>query len=298
MIIDFRMRMPSPGYLASSAFEVWRSTKSRYGSMSEGRRPVPSMDAGDMDLFVAEMDEAGIDLGVLIGRKTKTAVRGRGNVPVEEMLTIMNRYPGRFEGMAAVDPLDPAPCTEIRRIKAAGMIGVCMEPFWSSESLYLNDERLLPVYQAIEAEGLLFSTTLNWMCGPNTSWNEPEHLEQIALWCPNLPILVVHACYPRTDELMAVAARHPNIYLIPDCYLYFPFLNTTEDQMMMYNHMLKNQVLFGSSYPIRGLGQALEESIARPWLPEARELFLWQNAARLLEHASHPLKTISKENIL
>ena len=282
MIIDFRVRPPTQAYRESGAYEVWLDPASRYRIQWEGREPVPSMLSGCMHTFVQEMDEAGINLSVLVGRVSQNARVGRGNVPARELADLMARYPGRFAGLAAVDPLDPQVERHIAEAKAMGLCGICLEPFWSSECLYLDDARLFPLYRLLEREALLFTTTLNYNCGQNTSWNNPMHIERIALACPELPILVVHACWPRVTELMAIAVRYPNIHLIPDCYHYFPFINTRSEQQLMYNHLLQNQVLFASSYPIRGFAQAVRHAAEGPWLPEPREKFFWKNAARLL----------------
>ncbi len=282
MIIDFRVRPPIESYLRSGAFEVWENPNSPYRNQWEGRIKTPSMD-GDMDLFVKEMTDAGIDISVIIGRMTKVHDKGRGNVTADDLLSIMKKYPGRFAGMPAVDPLASDAMEQIERAAAMGMVGICIEPFWSSEPLFLNDSRLFPLYKKIESLGLLFTTTLNFNCGESTKWNSPYHVEQIAMACPAMPILITHACWPLLTELMAIAVRYPNIYLIPDCYFYFPFINTAKEQRIMYNHMLQDQVLFGSSYPIRGFGQAVELSLEQgQWLPGPKEKFFWKNGAKLL----------------
>ncbi len=238
---------------------------------------------GDMDAFVREMEEAGIDISVIIGRMTKVQDKGRGNVTADDLDAIIRKYPGKFAGMPAVDPLDPDAMEQIERAADMGMAGICIEPFWSSEHMFLNDSRLFPLYKKIESLGLLFTTTLNFNCGDSTKWNSPYHVEQIAMACPDMPLLITHACWPRLTELMAIAVRYPNVYLIPDCYFYFPFIDTAKEQRIMYNHMLQNQVLFGSSYPIRGFKQSVELSLEQgQWLPEPKEKFFWKNGARLL----------------
>ena len=282
MIIDFRVRPPLPSFRATGLFKGWLNPTGAFVGMSEGREPIPSMLTGDYGLFMAEMDEAGIDLGVIVGRSTKTNTVGSGSVTAEEILEFMNRYPGRFLGMPGIDPAEDDAIAKVSRYKKLGMKGICVEPFWSTECLYVNDPSLFPLYEAIEGEGLILVLTLNWLAGKDTSWNNPQHIEDIAIRCPNLNIVVPHSCYPKLVEFMGICTRYPNVYSLPDSYFYFPFINTVDEQIMMYNHMLQDQVLYASSYPIRSLSQALRESLARPWLPEPKEKFLWKNAARLL----------------
>lgn len=285
MIIDFRVRPPLPAYRDSYAFTIWQVPTPPYHRMWEGRQPVPSSVSGDMDAFIREMDEAGIDFGVLIARTTKPSPQGREkemNVSCEDLLRIMQTWPGRFAGISAVDPLDPAACEQVGKAADMGMIGICVEPTRSSECMKLNDPRVFPLYKDIEQAGLLMTTTLGFNTGKNTSWNNTAFVEEISELCPDMPILITHACWPFVEELGVVAMRHPNVYLVPDCYLYFPFISTSHEQVMLFNDLLQDQVLFGSSYPIRGFKQSVDESLALPWTPEAREKFLWKNAARLL----------------
>ena len=282
MIIDFRVRPPIPSYLNSGAFHVWTDPELGYQCQWEGRIKDPSMD-GDMDAFVREMDETGIDIAVIIGRMSKSNDKGSGNITADELDAVCKRYPGRFIGMPALDPQDEDAFAQIDHALELGMPAICMEPFWCQTPMNLNDRRLFPIYEYLQEKRMLFNTTLNFNCGYHSSTNDPFHLEEVAKAFPDLPILVTHACWPRGVELMAIAVRYPNIYLVPESYVYFPFVNTVKDQMIMYNHMLQDQVLFGSSYPIRGFKQSLEHSLALDWLPGPREKFLWKSAARLLK---------------
>lgn len=284
MIIDFRIRPPFKSFRETGLFKTWNNPPSSgaFALMAEGREPVISAKTGDYGQFMAELDEAGIDLGVIVGRFTKTDSVGSGNVTPEEILDFMNLYPGRFMGMPALDPTAPDALSQIRRMKSLGMKGICVEPFWLDKCYRVNDPCLMDFYRAVEAENLTLVITLNWLCGNDTSWNEPKDIEDIAIACPNLNIVVPHSCYPKLVEFMAIMVRYPNIYSLPDSYFYFPFINTVDDQILMYNHMLQDQVLFASSYPIRGVGQALRESLDRPWMPVPKEKFLWKNAAKLL----------------
>ena len=283
MIIDFRVRPPFKSFRETGLFKAWISPPpGPFTLMSEGREYVPSVGTRDSGQCRAERDAAGVHLGVIVGRVTKTTSVGSGNVTPEEILDFMNLYPGRFVGMPALDPTAPDAFAQIRRMKSLGMKGICVEPFWLDKCYRVNDPSLMDFYRAVAAEGLILVITLNWLCGEDTSWNDPKDIEDIAIACPDMPIVVPHSCYPKLVEFMGICVRYKNIYSLPDSYFYFPFINTVDDQIMMYNHMLQDQVLYASSYPIRGLSQALRESLDRPWLPIPREKFLWKNAARLL----------------
>ena len=94
MIIDFRVRPPVPSYLTSGAFRVWTDPSLGYQCQWEGRIKEPSMD-GDMDAFVREMDESGIDIAVIIGRMSKSNDKGSGNITADELNEVCQRSTGR-----------------------------------------------------------------------------------------------------------------------------------------------------------------------------------------------------------
>lgn len=282
MIIDFRIRPPLPGFLESSLYTNWGNPRGLFLSMAEGREPVPAMHLG-INAFLEEFDNSGIDMGVIIGRVSGSSGQKKGAVTVEEIADFMELRPGRFRGISAIDAAAPDAVQQVRRAKAMGMSGVCAEPFWGDNGLRVNAPQLMDAYHAAEEEGLILVLTLNFICGNTTAFNQPRDIEDVAVACPKLKIVVPHACYPKMNEFMAIVARYPGrIYTLPDCYFYFPFINTVHDQITMYNHMLQDQVIYGSAYPIRSLKQALRESLDRPWLPEPKEKFLWKNAATLL----------------
>ena len=183
MIIDFRIRPPFKSFRETGLFKAWNNPPSSgaFALMAEGREPVISAKTGDYGQFMAELDEAGIDLGVIVGRFTKTDSVGSGNVTPEEILDFMNLYPGRFMGMPALDPTAPDALAQVRRMKSLGMKGICVEPFWLDKCYRVNDPCLMDFYRAVEEEKMTLVITLNWLCGNDTSWNEPKDIEDIAI---------------------------------------------------------------------------------------------------------------------
>ena len=281
MIIDFNVRPPLPGFIDSGIYHVWNYPTGFFQRMSAGRCPLPSVH--QEEAFMEEFHAAGIDLGVIIGHGLLSAGTGKRYNVVEEIASFMDKYPGKFKGISVIEAPAPDTVEQVHRAKAMGMSGVCVKPVHELHDASVNDARFMDTYHALEEEGLILVLTLDFLQGNRTAYNQPRHVEDIATACPRLKIVVSHACYPKLNEFMAMASRYRGrIYALPVYYFYFPWINTIQDQSLMYNHMLQDQVLYGSAYPARSLKQALEESLARPWLPEPREKFLWKNAASLL----------------
>ena len=86
MVIDFRVRPPYKSFLQLGIFPRWANPVTDPLKMSPfgmGRDPVPSCEQGSMELFLKEMDEAGVNKCVVMGRRTRNSSAGAGNVEAE-----------------------------------------------------------------------------------------------------------------------------------------------------------------------------------------------------------------------
>ena len=185
-------------------------------------------------------------------------------------------------GVAALDALDPAaPKIAERSVRELGMRGISIEPGWCSEPCYCDDPRLDPVYETAESLGVFVMITMSYLLGPDLSYSDPLRLEHVVSRYRNTPFLIPHACWPHFISMAAVSFKYPNLYWVPDFFFYLPFMPSV-DVMPAFNTALKKQVLFASSYPVRGLEEAVRRWKEKAWEPEALELSLSGNAARLL----------------
>ena len=62
--------------------------------------------------------------------------------------------------------------------------------------------------------------------------------------------------------------RCPNVYLVPDCYVYIDCMPFADTYIEAANSFLKYRTIFGSTYPERSLKQTIEGWKKRPWDPE------------------------------
>tara|TARA_A100001037_G_scaffold288170_1_gene298482 strand:+ start:18 stop:464 length:447 start_codon:yes stop_codon:yes gene_type:complete len=90
--------------------------------------PAPSFERQDIDLMFQEMDEAGIEMGV-VGVPAPTDKPGFVSTTNEVIADILNRYPGRFVGLGSIDTADPVRGLEdINHVLELGMVGLTVEP--------------------------------------------------------------------------------------------------------------------------------------------------------------------------
>jgi hypothetical protein len=105
----------------------------------------------------------------------------------------------------------------------------------------------------------------------------PLYLDQVALDFPELTIVGGHIGYPWTEEAIAVATKHENVYIDTSAYVVRRYPAPLVEFMRGHG---RRKVLFGSNYPMILPGKALEGLEGLGLDEEARELFLAGNARR------------------
>jgi uncharacterized protein len=282
MIIDFRVQPPYKSFLDIHFFRPRPAVEDPVtgNPFAVGRITPPSFEQQSIELFVQEMDEAGIDLAVITGQRTGPTGRSASNVDIAELV---RRYPGRFMGFGGIDPLEPGAVEEARRcVETLGCRGIAMLPGWSDPPLHDDDEAVYPIYETCRDLGLPVVITSSHYIGPDMTYSLPSHIQKVAFDFPELTIIVGHAAWPWTLQSCAVAMRCPNVYLMPEFYMYIPNMPGAEDYVKAANSYLSYRMLYSSCYPSRSLGQALAEFKTLPLKPASRENMLSHNGARLL----------------
>jgi uncharacterized protein len=282
MIIDFRVQPPFKSFLDIHFFRPRPAVEDPVtgNSFAIGRDPTPSFDQRSIEVFLQEMDAAGIDAAVIVGQRT--AARW-GSVANDDIAELVRLYPGRFFGFAGVDPLERGYLDEIRRsVEELGCRGIAILPGWSDPPLYDDDERVFPIYEACSRLGVPVLITSSHYIGSDMSFSMPVHIQHAAQEFPQLTFIVGHGCWPWTTQACALAMRCTNVYLMPEFYMYLPHMPGAEAYISAANSFLSYRMLYSSCYPSRPLHQALAEFKQLPINPAARENLLWRNAARLL----------------
>ena len=229
------------------------------------------------------MDEAGIGLGVTVGRSTP-AVR----ISNDTIATLVDQAGGRLIGVASVDPVAlgrEAAVGEARRaIGTLGLAAVNFDAGFYETPLRADDERLMPLYEAC----LELGVPAFIMSGPTTpdlAFNDPLAIDAVARSFPTLPIVVCHGCYPNIDTMIGVAFRNENVFVSPDMYFWAPGGRRYAEAATGF---LRDQLLFGSSFPFRPMRQSVEDWRALKLSDEISAKVFGENAARLFGRAVAP----------
>jgi hypothetical protein len=277
-IIDFRLRPPAKGFLD---MYLYRNKERTLGMTRQiGLRPAPSVVSESMAQCLAEMDAAGIGVGVALGRQSSETTR-IARVSNDDVADLVRAHPGRFVGIASVDLADTqgAPEELQRAIRHLGLKGLSVEPGMVEPSMYADDPRLYPLYQHcvdLDVPVILMS---GGNAGPDVSYSLPVALDRIARDFPRLAIVAAHGGWPWVVPTLHVAFRRPNVYVSPDMYLLLP---GALDYVQAANTYLQDRFLFGSAYPAASLVDYVDAFAKLPFEANVLPKICRENAARLL----------------
>ena len=279
-IIDMRNR---PAFLAD--FYGARPGTAAYNAAKWLNRRVGAKDdehfrrSYDLEGFVSEIREAGITRAVVVGRDTPDL-----SIPNDTIHQITAAHE-ELVGVASVDSQTQGTKGAVAEIDRAvnrlGLKAVNCEPGFGKPALRADDVSLRPVYDACAQLGV----PVFIMSGPTTpdlDDNDPVAIGRVAREFPKLRIICSYGFYPRVNEIVGVAFRYENVSVSPDMYF---FLHGSRLYIEAANAFMRNQLLFGTSYPFRPMKQTIDDFLALGLNDEVLDDVLFNNANRMAELA-------------
>lgn len=238
--IDFRVRPPYGYYMT-----MFRNEQAHFARLADAfdMTVSESQRTGNLECFVREMDEAGIALSVVPGRKQLGADNG-------DLFSLPRRYPGRFLIFPYIDPTDGSQAlTQIDRFLGEQDIrGVSAEPTFQQKPYAFDDPVAYPMYEKLQRLGLPLFISYSAKLLPVVDPDTVRQLGTVLHRFPELKVVVGHGGWPWHLEVMAMAFNTPNIYVVPD--MYGLTGAGSQDYVKAANTLMKHQMLFGTAYPI------------------------------------------------
>jgi predicted TIM-barrel fold metal-dependent hydrolase len=276
MTIDVWMQHPTPRFLGS---DMLASLRRWTGSAIPEAIPDAQI---PIEATLAAMDEAQVSFGLL------SAWRGPNGMDLisnDEVFDWVSRHPDRLAGLATADLDRPmAAVRELRRrVRDDGFVGLRVVPWlWDAPP---TDRRYYPLFAECVELGVPFCTQVGHTgpLRPSETGRPIPYIDQVALDFPELVIVCGHVGYPWTEEMVAVARKHQNVYIDTSAY-------TTKRLPAELIRFLKTgtgqrKVLFGTNYPMIRHAHALGGLDDLGLTDDARRDYLHRNAERVFRPA-------------
>ncbi len=255
-----------------------------YGSeLEQGRLALISAEWTPESL-VSLLDDEGIDIAVIRSRDIETTFGMK--IPDEASANLIQRFPDRFIGLAGVDPLKGKAAVKglEHAITDLGLKGVDL---WTYEyNLPASDRAYWPIYEkCLELNAVVFiESSMHFRRDARMDICRPIHIDYVAVDFPELKIVGSTPGFPWVAELMAVAWRHPNVYIststVRPKYLGKPN-SGYETLLQLGGSVLADKIMFASGWPMLSMKQGVTEVLHLPLREEVKEKWLYHNAARL-----------------
>ncbi|MBO9513641.1 MAG: amidohydrolase [Variovorax sp.] len=251
------------------------------GKMKVSNETLQGLTHEDM---LRRMDAAGIERSFLIAAKNGPIQhKASYHIPYEMVAEAVNRYPDRFHGLAGLDPTEGMAGVRLleKGIKEYGFIGAHFYPHWFE--LAPDHARWYPFYaKCVELDvPVQLQVGQSMLYDPNhrlRSVGRPISLDAVACDFPELKLIGIHVGIPWTDEMIAMAWKHPNVYIGTDAHSpkYWPasFVN-------YINSYGQDKVIFGTDFPVLDFERTRAEIEALGLRPEPRRKLLRDNVLRI-----------------
>jgi len=277
-VIDFRVTLPPSEYGEGAAGTTEESEYfANYDRVYTHERGEDSVEA-----IVRAMDEAGVELAVM------QAEWGFGDYRAmnDAVFRVCQRHPDRFVPYVTVNPAagdDMAAVVE-REVRERGARGVNLQPY--AYRLRCSDRRFYPLYARCRELNVPVTVhcSVNFTSDRPIDFGRPLYLDEVACDFPGLTLVANHGGWPWVTELMAVAWKHPSVYVeigaISPRYIARP--GTGWEPLLVYGQSLLQDRVLWATDSMLPFARSLAEARELPIKPEALEKWLGANAARLL----------------
>ncbi len=206
----------------------------------------PTLVSVTSEEFIADLDEAGIDLAVVLSDMRTTP---------EQVSAFIKQAPDRFIGFGYVNPLKRGADEEVLRQRhELSLFGLKLYP--TTDGYMADDPKAYRVYEAAVSIGMPVMLHHAGMPDPRDLMKhaDPALIDAVACSFPKLKIVLAHLGYPRVEETLYIARKHRNVW----CDISWPYGDVNHpsylyllwrDLLTALNLGVLNKMVFGTDYP-------------------------------------------------
>ncbi len=252
--------------------------------MEQLRMPEAMRNGVPIPDYLRKMDRAGIARSLLVAaRAGDRRERDSAEVPYARVHAVCRRHPDRFSGLAGIDPFRGMEgLRELEHaVRALGFVGAHIYPHHFE--LAPDHAKYYPYYaKCCELDVpvmMQVGQSLVYQAGRRRpSVGRPIALDRIACDFPELRILGIHIGIPWTEEMIAMAWKHDNVFIGTDAHAPRHWPAPFVHFLQTYG---RHKVLFGTDWPAIDPERAVAEIAALDIRPDAAALVMGENARRV-----------------
>ena len=264
VIIDVWMQHPTMRFINQPMFDSLRRWT---GGVNKVTEEIP------VEFTIDAMDRGGVRKGLLCAWWGPQGPL----ISNDEVAAIVSKHPDRFTGIASANLYQPMEAVrELRRCVTDYRFRGLRIVQWLWD-LPATDRRYYPLFA--ECVNLNIPVCLQVghtgpLC-PSEPGRPIPYIDVAAIEFPELKIVCGHIGYPWTTEMIAVATKHPNVFIDTSAYTAKRYPQELVTYMKTNG---RKKVLFGTNYPMILPSKCLEDLDSLRLDEEGKELFLHQNA--------------------
>ncbi len=219
-------------------------------------------DGTSLEEMLGRMDRAGIERAFLIA--TRAGPVGHPScyrIPYEIVAEACAKAPDRLYGLAGIDPLDGM--KGVRELEHAvrelGFIGAHFYPHWFE--IPPDHAKIYPFYaKCVELDvpiQMQVGQSMNYDRNfPRRSVGRPIALDTVACDFPELRLIGIHIGIPWTEEMIAMAWKHQNVFIGSDAHApkYWP-----QSFVHYIDTYGQDKVIFGTDFPVLDFERTVAE---------------------------------------
>ncbi len=171
------------------------------------------------------------------------------DVPQDLVANCVREHADRFIGWCSVDPTEDD-CIDqlVYNVETLGLKGLKVAPIYQNWDP--QDPKYLPFFKKVESLGIpvnIHQGTSFVRTGP-LKYANPIQLEDIAIACPDLRMIISHMGHPWEDECVVLIRKHPNLYTNVSALHYRPRRHY-QAFMSAIEYGVEHKLIFGSDFP-------------------------------------------------
>ena len=230
------------------------------------------------------MDAGGVGKALLVAAKIgQLGLDGSWHLDPRHVADLVQWRPERFRGLIGIDPTEGmAGVRQLRKaVREWGFVGAHAYPHWFE--LAPDHAKWYPFY----AECCELGVPIQLQVGQSLVYNprrplrsvgRPITLDSVACDFPELKLIGIHVGIPWHDEMIAMASKHQNVFIIADAHApkHWP-----QSFVRYIDSFGQDKVMFGTDFPVLPFDRMRREVDELGLRPEPRRKFLRDNALRV-----------------